>query len=129
MQAVQKGYPSHLPTPDAQERVFSRQSRSEPSKLADFFRGLLASCHGSHDKKRLGSCRDCVWKRGVHRFVRQILFTSEEPHECPALACHMVANRSSQHRIPALQYIKDCTLGDSTSNLQFHLAAHASQGP
>jgi hypothetical protein len=34
-------------------------------EMSDFFNGLLASSHGSHDKKRLGTRCDCIGERSI----------------------------------------------------------------
>jgi hypothetical protein len=65
--------------------VCRKEACDTRTPLADFFNGLLASGHGSHDKKRLGPRRDRVGQRSVCRFVRQILIAGEEPHERAAL--------------------------------------------
>jgi len=70
-------------TPLGSRRVSARQGWA--GETSDFFNGLLASGHGSHDKKRLVPRRDRVGQRSVCRFVRQILIAGEEPHERAAL--------------------------------------------
>jgi hypothetical protein len=98
-------------------------------ETSDFFNGLLASGHGSDNKKRLSPCRNCVGQRGVRQFMGQILLAGEEPHERPALECDMVTDRSPQHWIPGFEGIQDRALRHRSRDLQRYFTVDAREGP
>src|SRR5208282_3027553 len=59
--------------------------------------------------------------------MRQILLAGKKTQKRPPLLRLMIANCSSQHRIPLLEGIQHGPLRHRTSNLEGHLAADAGE--
>src|SRR5947208_5660133 len=90
---------------------------------------LAAAGHGPHDQQGFGPRQDRVGQGGVWRFVGQILFAGEDPHERSALVRDLVADRPAQHRIAGLERVEDRALRGLTLDLELHLAVDARERP
>jgi hypothetical protein len=56
-----------------------------------------AAGHGADDQERLGAVCNRLRKRNVRRLVREIPLACKKSDIGPALFCHVIANRASQH--------------------------------
>ena len=57
--------------------------------------------------------------------MRKVLTAGKETQERPAGLRDVVANRTAQHRIPALDRVDDGALCDGCLKVEFHFAADA----
>jgi len=92
-------------------------------------RGILSSGDGSDDEKGFFTGSDCVWQRGVRRFVGYVFRAGKKPQVRPALLRDVVADRSQQHGVSGLERVEDGALRDLTLDVKVHVAADARQRP
>ena len=85
--------------------------------------GWSAAGDGADDEEGLRTRGDRVGERRVRQLVGEILATSEEPQERPALLRDVIADRAAQHRVAGFERIDDRTLRSHTLNVELHFAA------
>ena len=73
----------------------------------------LATRHSAHDLVRLLSDCNLIGQWSIRRFMGEVLLTSVEPQERPALMRKTIADRSPQYRIARLESIDNRTLRNS----------------
>src|SRR3954452_19039641 len=91
------------------------------ASIDSFARCELAAGDRADDEERLGAGRHRVWQRRIWRFVRQILFAREEPHERSPPLRLAIANRSAKHRVSSFDRVEDRPLRHRRSDLNAHL--------
>lgn len=90
-----------------------------------FFCGAARNC--ADDEEGLAAGRDGLWQRRIRRFVREILFACEEPHERPAGERLLVADRAAERRIARFERVEEGALCGRPLEIELHLVADACQ--
>jgi len=81
-----------------------------------------------YDEKRLPSLRNGFRQEGVRQLIGQVTPTREESQERPAPPSDRIANGAPKLRIPGLDRVDQAALGRRAGDLNFCVAAHASEG-
>ena len=108
-------------------RVSGKGGRSLRFRGRSSFSTKATSGNGPDDDKRLRSGRDRVGQWSIGRFVGQILLAGEEAQERPALPRDLVADRTAQHGITALERVEDRVLRYLTLDLKLQFVADLRQ--
>jgi hypothetical protein len=80
-----------------------------------------------NDVKRFIPRRNLIRQRSIRRIVRNILLTSEESHQRPALLRHVISDGTAEHWVFRFQRIENTSLRDGTPNFQFHLTLNGGE--
>src|SRR5690242_3486212 len=85
--------------------------------------GSSATGDGADDEEGFRSRGNRLRQWGVWLFMGKVLATSEEAQKRPTRLRDVVADRTTQHRVPTLERVDDGALCDGRLKIEFHFTA------